>query len=34
MFKEEPYEGKVLIDIKGILDRKEYETAGYRYWRL
>lgn len=25
---------KVLLDIKGILDRKEYETAGYRYWRL
>lgn len=27
-------EKKVLIDIKGILDRKLYETAGYRYWRL
>ena len=25
---------KVLLDIKGILDRKEYEAAGYRYWRL
>ena len=25
---------KVLLDIKGILDRKEYEMAGYRYWRL
>lgn len=25
---------KVLLDIKGILDRKEYETAGYNYWRL
>ena len=25
---------KVLLDIKGILDRKEYETVGYRYWRL
>lgn len=24
----------VLIDIKGILDRKEYENAGYIYWRL
>ena len=25
---------KVLFDIKGILDRNEYESAGYFYWRL
>lgn len=25
---------KVLLDIKGLLNRKEYESAGYRYWRL
>ncbi len=25
---------KVLIDIKGILNRKEYEESGYIYWRL
>lgn len=25
---------KVLIDIKGIFDKKEYEDAGYSYWRL
>ncbi len=25
---------KVLVDIKGILDRKEYENAGFAYWRL
>ena len=25
---------KVLVDVKGILDRKEYEAAGYSYWRL
>ncbi len=25
---------KVILDLKGILDRKKYETAGYRYWRL
>ena len=25
---------KVLLDIKGILDRKAYEDAGYSYWRL
>ena len=25
---------KVLLDIKGLLDKKEYENAGYSYWRL
>lgn len=25
---------KVLLDIKGILNREEYEKAGYSYWRL
>ena len=25
---------KVLFDIKGLLDRKVYEEAGYTYWRL
>lgn len=25
---------KVLLDIKGLLDRKTFETAGYSYWRL
>lgn len=25
---------KVLIDVKGILNRQEYEDAGYIYWRL
>ena len=25
---------KVLLDLKGLLDRKEYESAGYSYWRL
>jgi len=25
---------KVLIDVKGLLDRKKYEAAGYSYWRL
>ena len=24
----------ILLDIKGMLDRKEYEDAGYIYWRL
>lgn len=25
---------KVLLDLKGLLNRKEYEDAGYLYWRL
>ena len=25
---------KVLLDLKGLLNRKEYEEAGYCYWRL
>lgn len=25
---------KVLLDIKGLLNRSEYEKAGYNYWRL
>ena len=25
---------RVLMDIKGILNRQEYESAGYSYWRL
>lgn len=34
IFKDVPNNGKVLLDIKGILDKKEYDVAGYRYWRL
>ena len=25
---------KIMIDIKGLLDRKAYEAADYSYWRL
>lgn len=25
---------KVLVDVKGLLDRSQYEAAGYIYWRL
>lgn len=34
LFKNEENYKKVLVDIKGILDRKEYESLGYNYWRL
>lgn len=33
-YKDVQNEKRVLLDIKGLLNRKEYETAGYRYWRL
>jgi UDP-N-acetyl-D-galactosamine dehydrogenase len=25
---------KILLDVKGLFDKKEYESAGYYYWRL
>lgn len=34
LFKRVANDKKVLIDIKGLLNRKEFESAGYRYWRL
>ncbi len=27
-------EKKILFDVKGILDKKTFENAGYKYWRL
>lgn len=34
MFKDCPMDEKVLVDVKGIRDRKEAQRLGYRYWRL
>jgi len=34
LYKNGRNDAKILIDIKGILSRKEYEMAGYKYWRL
>lgn len=34
MFKAGDNGKKVLVDIKGLLNRNEYEKAGYSYWRL
>ncbi len=33
-FKKSHNNQKIIIDIKGILDRKEAETQDYKYWRL
>lgn len=34
LFRDVPNNQRVLLDVKGLLNRKEYEAAGYRYWRL
>lgn len=34
MFASADNTKRVLLDIKGLLDRNEYEEAGYNYWRL
>jgi UDP-N-acetyl-D-glucosamine/UDP-N-acetyl-D-galactosamine dehydrogenase len=34
MFKEGLNEKKVLLDIKGVLNREKFEKSGYKYWRL
>lgn len=34
MYKKEKDKEKVMLDIKGILNKQEYEKAGYKYWRL
>jgi UDP-N-acetyl-D-galactosamine dehydrogenase len=34
MYKDTFNENKVILDIKGILDGKKYESAGFKYWRL
>lgn len=33
-YKNSTNENKVLVDVKGILNRDKYERAGYKYWRL
>lgn len=33
-YKNASNDKKVIADIKGLLDRKEYENEGYNYWRL
>jgi UDP-N-acetyl-D-galactosamine dehydrogenase len=34
LFKNCANEEKVLIDVKGILQKKDIDSKGYRYWRL
>lgn len=34
MFANGDNSAKVIVDVKGVLDRKTYTQAGYQYWRL
>ncbi len=34
MFKAEPNDRKVIVDVKGVREKKELLNLGYRYWRL
>lgn len=34
LYKDTPNSNRVLIDIKGILNKKEYTDATYKYWSL
>ena len=34
MFKDEPNARKVLVDVKGVRNKAEWQELGYRYWRL
>ncbi len=34
MFANGNNSGKVIVDVKGVLNRKDYSEAGYQYWRL
>jgi UDP-N-acetyl-D-glucosamine/UDP-N-acetyl-D-galactosamine dehydrogenase len=34
MYKEGPEKNRVLIDVKGIYKREDYQDIGYHYWRL
>jgi len=34
LYKQKYVQNKVLIDIKGILDKKEFENNGFKLWRL
>ncbi len=34
MFKDEAFDHKVIIDVKGVRNKEELKSLGYRYWRL
>lgn len=34
MFKDEPNDKKVIVDVKGVLNKEEFKSIGYKCWRL
>lgn len=34
LFRDMPNKEKVLVDVKGVLNRQELKNAGIRFWRL
>ena len=34
MFKNKPENKKIIVDVKGILNKRAMLDAGFRYWRL
>lgn len=34
MFKDEPNDKKVIVDVKGVRNKNELLSLGYKYWRL
>ena len=34
MFKDKPCNGKIIVDVKGVLNKNELTELGFQYWRL
>ncbi|MEE1025484.1 MAG: nucleotide sugar dehydrogenase, partial [Acutalibacteraceae bacterium] len=34
MFKDEPNSKKIVVDVKGVREKNELNSLGYKYWRL
>lgn len=34
MFKDEPNSKKIIVDVKGVREKNELNSLGYKYWRL
>ncbi len=34
MFKDEPNSKKIIVDVKGVREKNELTSLGYKYWRL
>ena len=34
MFKDEPNDRRIIVDVKGVRNKRELLDLGYKYWRL